>query len=475
MWAKKYKDCIEYIDSYWDKIIIDPQNNNHANGGNNTHSKGKKVPLEHTGEKIESHAIDVPRPFLVPNDRRFKYAFYWDTFFMFRGLIQTKREWVLRSMVDNFSYLFGKYHIIPNFNSHASTGRSQPPLFTSMILDTYNGYYFAYLKGGKTNGNGKSFEEHKKWLWRITELAKEEYWNVWIDEKRLFHHSVDGYKLNRYGDRDIGYAHSSELESGWDFTSRFYNRCDDFLPIDLNVYLFKYERDFAKIAFHLGDKKEELYWKKRAGKRKNEINNLMWNDEEGFFFDYGFAHKRQSDFLSLAGFTPLWAGLATKDQAEKVVKKLPVFETDHGLVITAKESLAPKIQLRKLPIRFRPAIEEILTPKQWDYPNSWPPLEYLTVIGLLKYGYVKDAKRIMEKSVQTHATIFRKYGTFFEKIDGVKGDKPKDFHYDTQTGFGWTNAIFYRYINLLDAIEKKVELYAQPKSKTPPFRLTIVH
>lgn len=461
-----YKDCLDYIDSYWDRIIIDPHNNNHANGNNNAFSKGKKVPLEHKGEKVVSHAIDVPLPFLVANDKRFKYAFYWDTFFMFRGLIQTKREWVLRSMVDNFSYLFNKYHIIPNFTSHASTGRSQPPFFTSMILDTYNGYYF---------GSVKNLDEHKKWLWKITELAKEEYWNVWIDEKRLFHHSVDGYALNRYGDRDIGYAHSSELESGWDFTSRFYNRCDDFLPIDLNVYLFKYERDFAKIAFHLGDKKREMYWKQRAGKRKEDINKLMWNGKEGFFFDYGYVHKRQSYFLSLAGFTPLWAGLASMEQAEKMVKKLSVFETDHGLVITAKESLAPKVNLSKLPDRFRPAIEEILAPKQWDYPNSWPPLEYLTVVGLLKYGFVEDAKRIMEKSVETHAKIFRKYGTFFEKIDAVTGDKPDNFHYDTQTGFGWTNAIFYRYICLLDAIEKGQEIYVLPKAKTPPFRLSIAH
>ena len=64
---------------------------------------------------------------------------------MFRGLMGTKREWVMKEMVENFEYLFQKFGIIPNFSSHASVGRSQPPFLTTMILDTYKTF---------NNGNG---------------------------------------------------------------------------------------------------------------------------------------------------------------------------------------------------------------------------------------------------------------------------------------------------------------------------------
>lgn len=466
MWKERYNDCLSYIDAYWDKVTVYPTNGKH---------KKKILPLMHVGEKRNKHAIEVPYPFLVPNDKHFSFVFYWDTFFIFRGLIQTKHEWILQSMVDNFLYLFKRYHLIPNFNSHSATGHSQPPFFTSMILDTYNGYYFSYLGRKGTLKRVRKLDRYKKWLNESIALAKEEYWNTWIDKNRIFHHSVEGYSLNRYGDTDIGYAHSSELESGWDFTSRFYNRCDEFLPIDLNVYLFKYERDFAKIAAFLDDKKEQEFWNKLKEERKVEINRLMWDEKKGFFFDYGYVNKKISDFLSLAGFTPLWAGFASEEQAQRMVKMLPIFETEHGLVIAAKESLAPQVDLSNIPERFRPAIEEVIRPKQWDYPNIWPPLEYLTVVGLLKYGFINDAKRIMEKSVQTHAKIFRKYQTFFEKIDGVSGDKPNDFHYSTQTGFGWTNAVFYRYVQILDTIESGEDIYLAPKAKTPPYKLIIPH
>lgn len=466
MVLEEYKDCLGYINSFWDKVTVKPRN---ADILSNLLQKKAQ-------ERMHKNILNVPYAFIVPNDKKFTHVFYWDTFFIFRGLIKTKREWLLRSMVDNFIYLYEKYGIIPNFNSPASTGRSQPPFFTSMILDTYNGPYFSYIKKGKL---GRLFFtdiiRYRKWLKKAVSVAKKEYYHVWMDPNSLFYHYVKEYELNKYGDRDIGYAHSSELESGWDFTSRFYNRCNEFLPIDLNVFLFKYERDFAKFAHHLSNKTEESKWISISEKRRERINNYMWNEKEGFFFDYGFIHKRQSDFLSLAGFTPLWAGFATKDQAEKMIKKLPIFETEYGLTITAKDSLAPRINLSKVPERYRPAIEDVLKPKQWDYPNAWPPLEYLTVIGLLKYGYIDDAIRIMHKFLKTHANIFRTYGTFFEKINGVTGEKAENFHYANQSGFGWTNAAFYRFCMILNSIEKKENIYQNPREKEPPYKITIPH
>ena len=44
---------------------------------------------------------------------------------------------------------------------------------------------------------------------------------------------------------------------------------------------------------------------------------LMWDDQAGFFFDYDVRDKRMNPHPSLAGFYPLWAGLATPEQAER--------------------------------------------------------------------------------------------------------------------------------------------------------------
>ena len=451
--TQKYNDCLIYIDSYWDKIIVKPE-----------HQRAWKRFLKNQeNEKHLKSVWNIPHTFITPNDQKFSHIYYWDSFFILKGLIGTKREWVLREMVDNFVFLFEKYGVIPNFNSPASSGRSQPPFLTSMILDTYNGPYYKYLNSNRLKRRLKDIRPFKVWLKKVSDTAKKEYFDVWDDKDNLFYHKVPKTGLNRYGDRDVGYAHSSELESGWDFTSRFYNRCNEFLPVDLNTYLYKYETDFIRIAQHLVDKEEIKIWTERVNKRKDRINKYLWDEKVGFFFDYNFKHERLSDFLSLAGFTPLWAGLATADQAERMVGKLKYFETDYGLVITAKQSLAPDIDLTNIPLRYRIAVKDVLKPKQWDYPYIWPPLEYLTVVGLLKYGFITDAKRIMSKSLEIQARIFRKHKTFFEKTNSVNDEIPEDFHYKNQSGFGWTNAIFYRYVQILDSLDKGESFYEIPE------------
>jgi alpha,alpha-trehalase len=311
------------------------------------------------------------------------------------------------------------------------------------------------------------------------DIAKEEYQVVWespmgVDGKH-YNHKVLEYSLNRYGDRDVGYGHHAEQESGWDMTSRFYNRCDDFLPIDLNCFLYKYEKDFAKAAEILGNMDEKKYWDAKAEKRKALINMYMWNDEEGFFYDYDYVHKKQSIFLSLAGFVPLWVGIATPEQARRMVKKLASFKAKFGLTITDKGSLPPPIDLTHVAEPYKVTLEEVLKTKQWDYPNIWPSLHYLVTIGLLRYGFTDEAKLLMKEYLDTNTQAFNKHGALLEKMDGETGDMPPTYWYPTQLGFGWTNAVYYRYHTILEALETQKSIYTQDSTQTAPYHLNILH
>lgn len=448
------EECLKYIDSYWKKIIY--------------HRKESRR---------NPHIIPLPNSFIATNTRKTSQwhgvMFYWDSFFILRGLIGTKREWIIPKMIDNFVYLFKNFGIIPNASMYGFLDHSQPPFFSSMIFDGY--YAIKHIKGLR----GIIHKPYAKaWLKKRMRIAKEEYWNVWEDTK-IYTHKVVSYGLNRYGDRDVGYGLTSERESGWDFTTRFYNRCDDFLPVDLNAYLHKYEKDFAKTAHILGDEIEEGFWEHRALERHNTMKKYMWNETKGFFFDYDHKHDLQSEFYSLAGFVPMWGELATYEEAKRMRKKLALFETEYGLTITAKISLPPLLKFDHVPPAYRHSIISLLTPKQWDYPHIWSPLEYLTVIGLIRYGFIDDAVRIMKKSVKANIRIFKKYGSLLEKMDANTGEMPKTFWYPTQLGFGWTNAIVYRYVHLLDLIKKNHNHIFEPGSHekfTPPYDLThILH
>lgn len=479
MWSEEYKDCLEYIDNYWNKIIYKPSQMKLRYKINHMpyelpYSQGKKRKV--ANKDINPRSLKLPHYYFVPNDNKFTYIYYWDSFFMFKGLMGTSREWLMPEMIENFIYLFKQFHLIPNFSAPGSMNRSQPPFFSSMIMDTYfknlnptNPY--RHVRGVKRKWYTYSM---KRWLKRAIAYAKEEYEQVWIDKRSDYNHSIINIPLSRFGDRDIGYSQSSEIESGWDMTSRFYNRCDQFLPIDLNSYLYKYENDFETAAVILGNREEAKKWKEKKELRKKAMQ-IMWDKNEGFFYDYGYGFQKIGHYFSLASYTPLWAGLATPEQAKSSLKHLKKFETPYGLTIGAEMSLAKPIALSKIQRRYHPAIEDIIKPKQWDYPNIWSPLEYLTVIGFLRYGFTQEAKRIMQSSVKTHAKLFRKYKTFFEKIDGKTGEASVGYKYAMQEGFGWTNAVFYRYIQILNALETMHTIYKEPLPENPPYDLLILH
>ncbi len=470
-YSEQYKDCLEYIDKYWDKIILKPKLFR-------VNNKALRRVIMRAAPK-NFHIIEVPYTALVPNSTKFRYIFYWDSYFMFRGLIGTKNEWVIPEMVENFIYIFKKYGIIPNFSHPESLGRSQAPFLTTMILDAYD----VIQKDRRISSRlSRIIVSKKLWLKRRMDVAKLEYNNVWESpvgsvggDGKGYNHKVIEYNLNRYGDRDAGYGLHAEQESGWDMTSRFYTRCDQFLPIDLNSYLYKYEIDFAKSAEILGNAYEKKFWEEKAEKRKILINKFMWNEKTKFFYDYDYVQNQQSEFLSLAGFVPLWAGLATEAQARKMLEKLPAFKTKYGLAITDKDSLPPAIDLANASEPYRVTLQGVLKHKQWDYPNIWPPAHYQVTIGLLRYGFINEAKNLMDEYLQSNAYAFGNHGKMLEKMDGQTGDMPPTYWYPTQLGFGWTNAIFYRYISILDVLKDDKSIYVQPQPHTPPYNLSIIH
>ncbi len=385
----KYKNCINYI-------------------------KNNQKELTSYFPKDKDIHLGLPNPFISPSSNKAIFEndqFYWDSYFIILGLTATQQIDLAKGMVENFAYLYKKFKIIPSRNRHYNLSISQPPFFTSMILEVFN----------KT--------KDKEWLQNMTDVAERELKNYWADTKKV--HKV--YKgLSRY--RDYWHTHlTAEYESGWDETSRFYKKCLNFLPVDLNNLLYKYEVDLSLIYKQfLNNKIKSDYYFKKAEKRKKIINELMWNEEKGFYFDYDYKNKKQSNFYSLAGFYSLWSGLATKSQAKKVKENLSMFEYDGGLANTQKESLLVPFE-------------------QWDYPNGWPNQQWIVIKGLLNYGFKKDAKRIADKWLKMNKKVYEKTGVFWEKYNVVTMDKGKDGRYPTQKGFGWTDGIF---IKLLDEFYK---------------------
>ncbi len=365
----------------------------------------------------EKTLIGLPYPYLVPSDgSMFQEIYYWDSYFMALGLVGTAYEPLIIDMAENMAYLFTRFGVIPNASRYYFLSRSQPPFFTQMIWLAYT------VKEQRGDLDAKSF------LARMMALAAQEHETVWLGTAQPHHRQVQA-GLSRYF--DINYLDNlAACESGWDHSTRCDDRWLEHLPVDLNALLYLRECDLARAAETLGQPEQALVWQNRAQQRAETLQHLMWDAATGFFFDYDYVNARRNPHPSLAGFYPLWAGLATAEQAARMVEKwLPRFELAGGLVTT---------------LESKPG-------RQWAYPNGWAPLQWLVVTGLERYGYTAEALRICEKWCTNVARVFAATGAVWEKYNVVEISKGgEEGLYGQVKGFGWSNAVFANFVHKLE-------------------------
>ncbi len=373
--------------------------------------------LERYHPKDDETLIGLPYPYLVPASEEghafdFNEMYYWDSFFMVQGMLDKEHKPLVEGILENLIFMQKRFKIIPNASRTYLMGRSQPPFLTSFIFNVYDAY-----------------QKDRKWLEEHIAVAHDEYSSVWLGTSKPNWRAVY-MGLSRYYDINM-LNDLAEAESSWDMTTRFNRRALDYLPVDLNSLLYKYESDFARAAKILGHDHDASVWLDRAHARKQMIDDLMWSSTKGLYYDYNFVKEKRGNISSLAGLFPLYVGMVDDKRAAKLVKALSRFDNKGGLSTTDVQSVGQIIPGAM--------------PTQWAYPNGWAPLHYVVIQGLERYGYHAEARRIAMKWLRTNLDWFNKHGVFLEKYNVVSPDKPPQKGvYPSQTGFGWTNAIFER-------------------------------
>ncbi|MFC1640075.1 trehalase family glycosidase, partial [Gemmatimonadota bacterium] len=140
-------------------------------------------------------------------------------------------------------------------------------------------------------------------------------------------HDVNG--LCEYGSTD-GTRVAAGWESGMDNAVRF----DDATmlqnndrawslnqeSVDLNSYLYAEKQNLASMAEELGRVRDVAYLRAAAEDLRDLIRSTMFDEETGYFYDVDIETKRPLLVQGPEGWIPLWAGVATDAQAERVVR-----------------------------------------------------------------------------------------------------------------------------------------------------------
>jgi alpha,alpha-trehalase len=232
-----------------------------------------------------------------------------------------------------------------------------------------------------------------------------------------------GYRLTR----DFFEGDRAMRESGFDTSNRFgpfSGATHHYAPVCLNSLLYRYERDLAHIAHLLGKPADAQHWDRRANTRADAMQRYLWRPKEGAFADWDFVHAKASDYAFITSLYPLWAGVATREEANQMETKLNLFERPGGLSTSNTD-----------------------TGLQWDEPYGWAPTNWIAVAGLDALGFHADAARIAQHFDATVDAGFAADGTIREKYDVVSGSAHvavSTGYKENVVGFGWTNAVYLK-------------------------------
>ncbi|XP_078688199.1 trehalase-like isoform X1 [Branchiostoma floridae x Branchiostoma belcheri] len=410
-------------------------------------SLGRKVKPDVRDRPHLYSMLYVPYPVIVPGGR-FREFYYWDTYWIIRGLLLSEMTESTKGMLSNFAEMVERFGFIPNGGRVYYTRRSQPPVFTLAMRD--------YLD--QTNDTG--------FVRTMMPLLEMEY-NFWMSNRTV---TVSGHVLNQYQasigkSRPESWREDEEVasslqtgsdparfhanvatacESGWDFSSRWFEDSAnissistmDIIPVDLNVFMCACEAALADIFLRLGLGDAAARYQAAVERRRSAIDAVLWSDQQGVWLDYNSATGQHNNRFYASNIFPLYTtcygdGTAESDIERRVVnylKRENVLDYPGGVPTST-----------------------IHSGEQWDFPNGWPPLQHLVIEGLASssVGEVQQiARELAQRWINVNYRQFAKTQAMWEKYDVETGEHPgSGGEYDVQVGFGWTNGVV---LHLLD-------------------------
>ncbi|KAJ1883267.1 hypothetical protein H4R99_000590 [Coemansia sp. RSA 1722] len=426
--------------------------------------------LNHLCQGCVSSMLPLKYHFVVPGGR-FREIYYWDTYFTLEGLLRSGLVSVAKSNIRDLLDFVDMYGFVPNGARVYYLDRSQPPMLTLMVKLYYEHTQDEdFLK----EAIPRLIREHKYWI---------DNHSVAVDTADGVKHMLNRYIVNTDQPRPESYsadyllAHNTSsdparqaavyadiaagAESGWDYTVRWVSdpsaspdrvlqgiRTSHVVPVELNAILYQVERTLAEYAEKIGNSTDHARsYRDMAATRRAAMKKVFYDADSGLYFDYILDNGgRRSDIFSPAALWPYWSFASNGTATEA--------STDAGA--QRAFSYVSKVLLQSpggIPATL------INSGQQWDFPQAWPPLQYVIMQGALATGNSAMASAVAQSYVNSVFCAWYNTGGYipevlaqlpglndtghiFEKFNSqLVGKQGTGGEYTVQAGFGWTNGV----------------------------------
>jgi len=358
------------------------------------------------GESITNHlgwmTLLIPHTNItyVPAGRTWAWKgwnlFEWDSFFNALLLSVENMNMAFNELEGVFSTQYSDGNM-PNYKGEngGTRDRSQPPVGAFAL-------WKIYLKSGKVKALlEKYYPQLTKW------------YSWWMDKsltgKPRRDGNEDGFLEWGSDEKNLQFA---KYESGMDDSPLWDNvkmrdetGTMDLNALDLNCLRAVDAECLSKMARELGYEQDYETYKNEYTKIKEMINEKMWDDKEGFYYDL-YWNGKLSNKKAASSFYPLIAGIASEERASLIVRHMVNDREFWG------EYILPTISRD----------DSSFSDQQYWRGTIWPPSNYLVYQGLKRYGYDELSGEFSKKSAKMFLNNYFKDGSCRENYNSMTGE-----------------------------------------------------
>ncbi|MDO4305322.1 MAG: trehalase family glycosidase [Eubacteriales bacterium] len=377
--------------------------------------------MEHTEDVLKQPRSFIRYPFIDPGSVYDGNVWDWDTYWSVYGFLNLADRYENPEMKDRLvEHARGN---IRNFFDHQLEDGYIPMMIE--VADWPEPYLNMRHKEGVLMNMHKPFLCSQICL--ISDYTGDYSWaECFLDGILKYFHCYDRY----YFYENCGlYVWRDDIMIGMDNDPATFGR-----PAfsTANIYLNSFmcvELAAASKIFQIFDQGElgEHFLKKRE-KLITAIQEECWDKRDQFFYSvdadiktrkYDWFHQGLGVFWKTlpikvrvwSGFIPMYAGIATKEQAAALVKHMfdeETFGSDYGLTTLAKDEKMFDLSVTN-------------NPSNWLGP-VWLVANYVVFRGLMNYGYRKEAETICERTMMLLGRDLEKTGCLHEYYDPFTGE-----------------------------------------------------
>ena len=326
--------------------------------------------------------------------------FDWDTFFA-SVLSSIQDKDLAYQQIFSIMQEVTQDGFVPNFGSQRSGSydRSQPPVGAYCVLKLY-----------------KQFKEKSLLEKTFNKLF---VWNKWWMKHRdgnsdgLLEWGSDPYELVSKLGYEANNMKAAMYESGLDNSPMYdgvkYNENTntmELIDVGLNALYALDCWALREIAIILERKDDAEYLTDEYESMKTKINKELWNEELGMYCNKDWKGNF-SKRLSPTNFYPLLAGVASKKQAERIIKEHLLNEKEFW-----GEYVIPSISRDD---------EAFLDNDYWRG-RIWGPMNFLVAEGIKRYEYYDTSYDFAIKSLNLFMKEWKEENHIHENYNCITGD-----------------------------------------------------